>query len=115
MSVRVRAGRHILDMGDVALEIDPTVGARVTGLLVEGRNLLTGPDVDPGNHGSTFWTSPQSAWGWPPVPEIDSAPFQPSLEGEDHVGPGTTLVLRGPPSPRLGVAVEERFRCAPER
>jgi hypothetical protein len=99
--------RHILELGELALEIDPEVGGRVTRFALGGRNLLTGPEVDPGNYGSTFWTSPQSDWGWPPIPEIDSAPFQASLDG---AGPDAALVLRGPPSARLGVSVEKRFR-----
>jgi hypothetical protein len=101
---RLRDARYILEVGDAALEIDPAVGARITGLLVGGRNLLTGPEVDPGNYGSTFWTSPQSHWGWPPVIEIDSAPYGASVDGP-------TLILRGPASARLGVAVEKRASC----
>jgi hypothetical protein len=107
MSISLRGGRHILEIGELALEIDPAVGARITGFSLAGRNLLTGPEVDPGNYGSTFWTSPQSAWGWPPVPEIDNAPFRASVEDD---GTGGTLVLRGPESARLGVAIEKRFR-----
>src|SRR5262249_24403360 len=53
-------------------------------------------------YGSTFWTSPQSQWGWPPVPEIDSAPFASMIDGE-------FVVMRGPVSPALGVSVEKRF------
>jgi hypothetical protein len=100
----LRAGRYQLATADAAIEVDPAVGARITGLLVGGRNLLTGPEIDPGNYGSTFWTSPQSHWGWPPVVEIDGAPYAAAVEG-------ATLVLRGPASPRLGVAVEKRFAC----
>jgi hypothetical protein len=84
------------------LEIDPARGGRVTGLWVAGRNLLTGADVDPVNFGSTFWTSPQSLWGWPPVPEIDVAPY-------DVVPADAGVALRGPKSPALGVSVGKRF------
>ena len=98
----VRGGRHLLEVGDVVLEADASLGGRVTGLLIGARNLLTGPAVDPANFGSTFWTSPQSQWGWPPLPEIDSAPY-------DAVVDGAVVVMRGPVSPTLGVAVEKRF------
>jgi hypothetical protein len=89
---------------DVSFEVDPAVGGRVTGLYLAGRNLLTGPEVDPGNFGSTFWTSPQSAWGWPPVAEIDHGRYEQGLE------PGA-IVLRSAVSPALGVDVEKRFRA----
>ena len=31
--------------------------------------------VNPNSYGSTFWTSPQKEWNWPPVPEYDSLPY----------------------------------------
>ena len=30
---------------------------------------------NPNSYGSTFWTSPQKDWNWPPVPEYDSLPY----------------------------------------
>src|SRR5215471_14365094 len=98
----VREGRFLLEAGDAALEVDPSKAGRITALRLGGRNLLTGPDVDAGNYGSTFWTSPQSQWGWPPVPEIDSAPFAAAIEGD-------AVVMRGPVSAALAVSVDKRF------
>jgi Domain of unknown function (DUF4380) len=91
-----------LDLGDARLEIDASHGGRVTALRLGGRNLLTAPEVDVINYGSTFWTSPQSAWGWPPIAEIDAAPYAAALEGD-------ALVLRGRTSDALGVSIEKRF------
>ena len=61
----------VLTLDDVRLEVDATRGGRITALRLGDRNLLSGAEVDAINYGSTFWTSPQSAWGWPPVAEID--------------------------------------------
>jgi hypothetical protein len=91
-----------LALDEARLEIDAAVGARVTGLSLAGRNLLTGPEVDPLNFGSTFWTSPQAHWGWPPIVEIDSAPYEASFDGE-------AIVMKGPPCAALGVSIEKRF------
>jgi len=58
-------------------------------------NLLTGPSVNATNFGSTFWTSPQATWSWPPVPEIDSAAYAPTVMSPfvDFLGPaGATRV-----------------------
>ena len=30
---------------------------------------------NPNSYGSTFWTSPQKEWNWPPVPEYDNLPY----------------------------------------
>jgi len=104
----VEAGRYGLRWGDWAFEVDPAVGGRVVAYRLGGQNLLVGPERDPGNYGSTFWTGPQSAWGWPPVAEIDHAPYAASIEG-------TAIVLRGPTSPLLGVSVEKRFTADQKR
>jgi hypothetical protein len=91
----------VLTLDDVRLEVDAARGGRVTALRLGDRNLLSGAEVDAINYGSTFWTSPQSAWGWPPVAEIDSAPYVGERDGE-------AVVLRGPASAALGVSVEKR-------
>lgn len=83
--------------------IDPQRGARITGFFVGETNLLTGPEVDAENHGSTFWTSPQSDWQWPPPPEVDHMPYA-VLEGDEDV-----LVCCGMPCSKLGVLITKRF------
>ena len=98
----LRDGRHVLAWDDVSFEVDARTGGRVTALRVGGRNLLTGPEIDAGNFGSTFWTSPQSAWGWPPVPEVDHAEYRASIEAN-------AIVMRSAPSASLGVEIEKRF------
>src|SRR5262249_30269718 len=67
-----RNGRWALDFGDLSFEVDPQIGGRVTTFALASVNLLTGPDVNPDNWGSSFWTSPQSVWNWPPPPQIDN-------------------------------------------
>ncbi len=97
-----RNGRYVFSSDDVTLEIDPSVGGRVTAFALAGQNVLTGPDVDPLNYGSTFWTSPQSDWGWPPIPEIDSDAYEALVESG-------RLLLTGKSSPRLGISVTKIF------
>jgi hypothetical protein len=99
---RLQGGRHVLAWDDVSFEVDARTGGRVTALRLAGRNLLTGPEIDPGNFGSTFWTSPQSSWGWPPVPEVDHAEYRASIEG-------SAIVMRSARSPHLGVEIEKQF------
>jgi hypothetical protein len=89
-------------LGDVLFAVDAQKGGRIVTFSLGGRNILTGPAVDPGNYGSTFWSSPQSDWGWPPSPEIDSAPYCARVDG-------ATLILQGSPAPGLGLGVEKSF------
>lgn len=93
-------GPYVIAWNDLALEVDARTGGRVTALRLAGRNLLTGRDVDAGNFGSTFWTSPQSVWGWPPVAEIDHAPYRASVVGR-------SIVMRSAHSASLGIEVEK--------
>lgn len=89
--------------------VDPRAGARITGFFVGETNLLTGPEVDSSNYGSTFWTSPQSDWQWPPPPEVDHLPYA-VLEGE-----GDVLVCCGTPCAALGILVTKRFSLGPNQ
>jgi len=79
--------------------IDASCAGRVATLSYEGRPLLVGPDIHRDNWGSTFWTSPQADWGWPPPAEIDHAPFDVlSTEPLQLRGPAGSL---GPTRVRL--------------
>ncbi|SRR6266496_1466404 len=104
----IDGGRHVLAWGDVRVEIDAATGGRVTALCLGGRNLLSEPAADAGNYGSTFWPSPQSAWGWPPVAEIDQGPYRAEVEPD-------AVIMRSALSPALGVVVEKRFAADARR
>ena len=55
--------------------------------------------------GSTFWTSPQKEWNWPPVPEFDKLPYT----VEQHTD--TTLIIRSQRSERLKYSVAKAIRA----
>jgi hypothetical protein len=92
--------------GEVSFEVDAGHGARITAFAIGDENLLTGPDTNALNFGSTFWTSPQSQWGWPPEVEIDSGPYQVR-------GGGADLAFTSSPGRTLGIAVTKRFEVNP--
>jgi hypothetical protein len=97
--------QYALGFGDVTFVVDANVGARITTLSIGGANLLTDSSVNSTNWGSTFWTSPQSAWkpsNWPPVPEIDNRPYGGAINN-NHI------VLDGTPSSQMGVSVSKDF------
>jgi hypothetical protein len=101
-----RGGKFVLELGDTYFEVDPAKGARVTSWKLAGAELLTGPDVDEGNFGSTFWPSPQSAWDWPPPAEIDHAPYDGGLHG-------ATVTLKSQTFAPLGLGVTKSFTPDP--
>jgi len=99
-------GRFRLVSGGASLEVDSRVGARVVSLKCEAAEVLTQPAVHPDNYGSTFWDAPQSAWGWPPRAQLDSAPYEASIEGD-------TLVCRSAVDAVSGLSFQKRFTALP--
>ena len=59
----------------------------------------------PNSFGSTFWTSPQKEWNWPPVPEFDRMPYQ--------VTAGDKLVMTSEVSGRLKYQIRKEFSVDP--
>ena len=90
-----------LKVGDVTMTIYPTKGGKIMSLKYkdqEAISQLTMPEA----FGSTFWTSPQKEWNWPPVPEFDKQPY--TVEEKDG-----HLVMTSPVSNRLGFRVSKDF------
>lgn len=98
----VEGGRYRWRLGDLSLEVDAAHGARVIAFRIGAENILSGSDVNALNFGSTFWTSPQADWNWPPVLEIDSGPYTVSGQGAD-------LLFTSATADPLGLAVTKRF------
>jgi hypothetical protein len=71
-----RGDLHNFTFGRRSFVVDAAHGARITRFGLDESNLLTGPEIDMVNYGSTFWPSPQERWGWPPVPELDSEAYE---------------------------------------
>ncbi|WP_018613438.1 DUF4380 domain-containing protein [Segetibacter koreensis] len=67
------------------LEIDPSIGGRITSLQLDGKEFLTGKSVNDFNWGSTFWISPQSNWDWPPSAELDNKLYSAKIEANELI------------------------------
>jgi len=88
-----------LGRGDLTLTVDPAVGGRIASLRFQGQEVLfsQGHAQKSNNWGSTFWLSPQSLWGWPPIEAHDSNPYQVLSFEEDSV------VLQSAPSAEASI------------
>ncbi len=81
---------HTIHSGTTSLTIDPEAGGRVVSFTHTGRELLTGKEIHPENYGSTFWSSPQADWNWPPPAALDSMPYTvETRDGTEHFISGT--------------------------
>ncbi len=106
-------GPHAMANGDYRLALDSLyfevapAGARIVDVhLPGGSNLLTDASVNATNFGSTFWTSPQTWWMWPPPAEYDTDPFK--VGGSDE-----SLTFAGPPDPGDSVQLAKTFSVGP--
>ncbi len=95
-------GDYVLTSGKLKMTVNPRAGARIVSLKLGGYEFLTGREVMEGNYGSTLWPSPQSLWGWPPPPVLDSDPCSASASGD-------TATFVSWKDARTGLQVIKRF------
>ena len=92
-----------LKTGPLSATIDTGAGGKIISLKYKGKEVIS-QTRQPESFGSTFWTSPQKEWNWPPVPELDKYPYEVEIDAADK------LVITSSVSPRLGVKVKKQFR-----
>ena len=92
--------------GDVTMLIAPQQGGKIMSFKYKDQELIS-QLTRPETFGSTFWTSPQKEWNWPPVPEYDKMPY----EVDDTDG---KLVMTSQVSARLGYRIRKAFVADPK-
>ena len=75
-------GQYVLKCGNVSMTIDAAKGGKILSYKYDDQEFISQLKW-PEAFGSTFWTSPQKEWYWPPVPEYDKKPYQ--VEENDGV------------------------------
>ena len=97
-SLSTDSSRHTFTHGSVSITIDASRGGRIVGLSWEDDQILLQSAPNLPNFGSTFWTAPQSRWGWPPYDALHKAPYR-------AVHSGDSLILTGAVGPESGYQV----------
>ena len=97
--------QYSITSADVTLVIDAAKGGKILSFKYKDQEVLNQGRF-PNSFGSTFWTSPQAQWNWPPVPEYDTKPY--TAEVKDNV-----LVLTGEKSERFGYRVGKKLHVCP--
>ena len=98
---RARQSSRQLKAGDVTMTIYPTKGAKIMSLKYKDQEVIS-QQTAPESFGSTFWTSPQKEWNWPPVPEFDKGEYQVE-EGDGR------LIMTSEVSPRMKYRIRKEF------
>ena len=94
-------GKYTLKNGDRTMVIDAAKGGKILSLKYGEREVISQLRW-PEAFGSTFWTSPQKEWNWPPVPEYDKRPY--AVEQKDGV-----LTLTSEVSERMKYRIRKAF------
>ena len=89
---------HQLSVGDLTLGIDAERGGKILSFKYKDQEILS-QSRWPESFGSTFWTSPQKEWNWPPVQEIDKGRYR--VEHDS----ATRLIISSEVSEKLGFRV----------
>lgn len=87
--------------GKMSMLIAAERGGRIISLKYEDTEILSQIKF-PNMYGSTFWTSPQSEWNWPPVREHDAMPYE--VEVKDDC-----IVMTSQLSQKLPLRIRKRF------
>ena len=95
-----------LQSNDALMAIDIAKGGKILSLKHQGQEVISQSRF-PESFGSTFWTSPQKEWNWPPVPEFDKQAY--TVKRRD-----SHLVITSPVSQRLGLSVGKDFSVDPK-
>ena len=97
--------KYSIAVGDVTMTVDAAHGGKVLSYKLGDKEVLNQGRF-PNSFGSTFWTSPQREWNWPPVAEYDTKAFEAAVEGD-------ALVLTGQKSERFGYRIRKAFAADP--
>ena len=94
---------YSLSVGQVKMDIDANCGGRIVSLKHDTTEIISQIEF-PNMFGSTFWTSPQKEWNWPPVREHDTMPY--TVEEKDGA-----LVMTSPLSEKLPIRIIKKFEA----
>jgi len=90
----------ILNNGHATLTVSPAKGGRVLGLTLDGFEFLAiekRGNEQINSYGSVLWSSPQSEWSWPPLPELNTHPYSITCDKDS-----TAIVLTSEIEPKTG-------------
>lgn len=93
--------KYGVSVGDISMTIDAKNGARILSFKRGETEIISQLPMRE-QFGSTFWTSPQKEWNWPPVNEYDKASYQ--VEQTP-----TSLIMTGQKSKRYGYSIRKEF------
>lgn len=98
--------KYELKTGQLTMMVDAAHGGKILSFKHQDAEVISQMRF-PESFGSTFWTSPQEEWRWPPVPEYDKNAY--TVEASDN-----SLTLTSEVSQRLKFRIRKHFAVSHE-
>jgi hypothetical protein len=96
-------GIYAYDFNGLYLEVDANRAGKVSVFSLDGVNFFSTDKTNKDNWGNSLWTSPQSAWGWPPSKQIDVLPYTTQFIDS------TSIELTSQKDSLLGYVVKKKY------
>ena len=98
--------QYSIGLSHITMVVDAGHGGKILSFRYDEKEMLSQTRW-PNSFGSTFWTSPQAEWNWPPVPEYDTKPYT-----VEQTSP--TLVISSQPTGQHPYRIRKEFRADEE-
>ena len=99
----------VIKAGDVTMTISAKEGGKVMSYKYGDKEMLSQLRMQ-NQYGSTFWTSPQKEWNWPPVTEFDRGAYT----AQDLADTPNQLVLTSQIARKLPFQIVKQYNPDPK-
>lgn len=93
--------RYTLSWNGLSMTVDANQGGKILSFKYNDVEILSQSTFRE-SFGSTFWTSPQKEWNWPPVPEYDKMPYTVVVDK-------VSFTMTSRVAERLGFSIRKQF------
>lgn len=99
----IEGDQYTLTMGDATMTISAAEGGKIMSYKLGDKEMIA-QLKRPNQYGSTFWTSPQVEWNWPPVAEFDTRAYE-------KISETGTLVLKSSVAAKLPFSIQKEYKA----
>lgn len=96
--------------GNVTMTVSAKEGGKIMSYKYDDKEMLSQLRMQ-NQYGSTFWTSPQKEWNWPPVTEFDRAAY---ADDTDAAKRSQSLVLTSQVARKLPFQIQKQYTPDPK-
>jgi len=100
----------VIKAGNVTMTVSAKEGGKIMSYKYDDKEMLSQLRMA-NQYGSTFWTSPQKEWNWPPVTEFDRGAY---TDETDASKSSQTLLLTSQVARKLPFQIQKQYTPDPK-